>query len=146
MLRALLRLIILLVVLVAVASLFLGYWGNGWLHRAERASGTVGTAGRVDIERARETGAAVGEKAAQAANTAGELITDAALTTKIKSKMALDDSVQARHIDVTTRDHVVTLSGTVRSVPERDRAVQLAKETDGVTRVIDRLKVGSGSL
>lgn len=142
MFRVLLRLVVLVVIVVAAAAFFLGYWGTGLLHRPEPSTATVGTGGHVDTGRAREAGAAVGEKAAQAANKAGELLTDGALTAKIKSKMALDDSVQARLIDVTTRDHVVTLSGTVRSVPEHDRALQLAKETDGVTQVIDRMKVG----
>jgi hyperosmotically inducible protein len=141
MLRALLRLIIVLVVLAVAAGYFLGYWDSSWLHRSTGTAGSVGTGGRVSAERAREAGAAVGEKAADAANKAGELLSDGALTAKIKSKMALDDSVQARSIDVTTRDHVVTLGGTVRSVPEHDRAVQLAKETDGVTQVVDHLKV-----
>jgi osmotically-inducible protein OsmY len=35
---------------------------------------------------------------------------------------------------------VVTLSGTVRSAAERERSIQLAKETTGVTRVVDHLK------
>ena len=141
MFRALLRLVVLVVVLVAAAAFFLGYWGRGGLHRPEPSTSTIGTIGHVDAGRAREAGAAVGEKAAEAANKAGELLSDGTLTAKIKSKMALDDSVEARHIDVTTRDHVVTLSGPVRSVPEHDRALQLAKETDGVRQVIDHLKV-----
>ena len=147
MVRALLRLIVLLIVLAVAAGFLLGYWDTSWLrHSARQAGSAVGTSGHIDTTRAREAGAAVGEKAAEAANKAGELLSDSALTAKIKSKMALDDSVKARSIDVTTTDRVVTLSGTVRSVPEHDRALQLAKETDGVTRVIDRLKVSSGSL
>jgi hyperosmotically inducible periplasmic protein len=141
MFRALLRLIVVLVILVAAAAFFLGYWGQGLLHRADQPSNTVGTTGHVNTERAREAGAAVGQKTAEAANKASELIADGALTAKIKSKMALDDSVRARNIDVTTTDHVVTLSGTVRSAAEHDRAVQLARETDGVTRVVDKLTV-----
>jgi hyperosmotically inducible protein len=66
---------------------------------------------------------------------------DASLTAKIKSKMALDDLVQARNVDVDTRNGVVTLSGVVVSEAERQRAVQLAKETSGVTSVNDRLTV-----
>jgi len=141
MFRALMRLIVVLVIVVAAAAFFLGYWGNGLLHRADGTSTTVGTSGHVNAERAREAGAKVGEKTAEAANKAGELLADGALTAKIKSKMALDDSVQARSIDVTTRDHVVTLTGAVRSVAEHDRAMQLARETEGVTRVVDKLTV-----
>src|SRR5262249_6321692 len=100
-----------------------------------------GTSGHVDSSRAQEIGAAVGAKTAEAANKAGELLSDGSLTAKIKSKMALDDSVRARRIDVSTTEHIVTVSGSVRSRAEHDRAVQLAKETNGVTRVIDRLTV-----
>jgi osmotically-inducible protein OsmY len=53
--------------------------------------------------------------------------------------MALDDTVPARTINVSTRDHVVTVSGHVRTEAERTRALQLARETAGVTRVVDHL-------
>jgi len=68
-------------------------------------------------------------------------VSEAAITTKIKSKMALDDSVKARTIKVETTGTTVTLTGTVRSEEERQRAVRLARETDGITHVIDKLQV-----
>jgi osmotically-inducible protein OsmY len=141
MFRALLRLIVVLIVVVGAAGFFLGWWGNNSLHLPYRSGPVVGTAGHVDAEKAREAGAAVGEKTAEAANRASQMLADGALTAKIKSKMALDDLVQARSIDVSTTNHVVTLRGAVRSVAEHDRAVQLAKETAGVTQVIDKLTV-----
>jgi osmotically-inducible protein OsmY len=49
--------------------------------------------------------------------------------------------VRARSIDVSTTGTTVTLGGKVRSVTERDRAIALARETDGVTRVVDHLVV-----
>jgi osmotically-inducible protein OsmY len=55
--------------------------------------------------------------------------------------MALDDLVKARTIDVDTTDSVVTLTGTVESNQERERAVRLARETAGVTRVVDKLQL-----
>ena len=141
MFRALFKLIIVVVLIVAAAAFFLGYWGSNRLLPSNRPSTTTGTSGRIDAERAREAGAAVGAKTAEAANKAGELLADGTLTAKIKSKMALDDTVRSRSIDVTTQDHVVTVAGHVRSAAERDRALQLARETAGVTRVIDRLSV-----
>jgi osmotically-inducible protein OsmY len=141
MFRALLRLVIVLVVIVAAGAFFLGYWGSNRLHHTNAPAATVGTAGHVDAERAREAGAKMGEKTAEAANRAGALLSDGALTAKIKSKMALDDTVQARTIDVTTAGHVVTVSGRVRSEAERARALQLARETEGVTQVVDRLSI-----
>ncbi len=66
---------------------------------------------------------------------------EAALTSKIKAKMVLDDQVKARSIDVTTNGSTVTVSGVVRSVDEHDRALRLARETAGVTQVVDHLRV-----
>ena len=63
------------------------------------------------------------------------------VTAKIKSKMALDDHVKARSISVETAGSVVTLTGIVDSSEERDRALRLAKDTDGVTRVVDKLEI-----
>jgi hyperosmotically inducible protein len=141
MFRALLRLVLILVVVVGAAAFLLGWWGGGRVHRVERPEPAVATAGRVDTEKAKAVGAEVGAKTADAANRAGEVLSDAALTAKIKSKMALDDLVKARTIDVSTTNHIVTLKGTVGSVAEHDRAVQLASETSGITRVVDRLGV-----
>jgi osmotically-inducible protein OsmY len=55
--------------------------------------------------------------------------------------MALDDVVKARSIDVTTRGTTVTLSGVVESKAEHDRALALARETEGVKDVIDNMKM-----
>ena len=137
----LIRGVLVLLVLVIAGVLAYNYWtGNGWTLQPPTTSATG-----VNAETAREKGADLARKAADTTKVAAErtsaLVGEAALTAKIKSKMALDDIVEARRVDVTTRDHIVTLSGTVRSVLEHDRALQLAKETDGVTQVIDRLKV-----
>jgi hyperosmotically inducible protein len=76
--------------------------------------------------------------------------TDAGITGAIKSKMAADDTVKAREINVDTHDHVVTLNGTVGSQTEKERALMIARNTNGVSSVIDDLRVGpvatSGSL
>ena len=142
MLRALFRLILIVVILVAIGAFFIGYrWGDGDTV-PDRAVGTSGSEPGVDTSKARETGAKVGEKVAVGANEAQKAIGNAGLTSKIKAKMALDDSVSAAAIDVDTDGSVVTLSGTVRSETERSRAVQLARETEGVTRVVDQLRVG----
>jgi len=66
---------------------------------------------------------------------------DPGVTTAVKSKLAADDTVKAYQIDVDTADGVVTLSGAVQTEAAKDRAMQLARETDGVTRVEDRLTV-----
>lgn len=76
-----------------------------------------------------------------AKNRAEEAVTAAALTSKIKAKMALDDVVKASDIDVDTEGNVVTLTGDVGSADERQRAVRIATETAGVTKVVNHLNV-----
>jgi hyperosmotically inducible protein len=71
----------------------------------------------------------------------GGTVSEGALTAKIKSKMALDDYIEAGAIDVDTSGTTVTLTGVVRSADERDRALRLARETEGVTKVIDKLRI-----
>ena len=68
--------------------------------------------------------------------------TDAGVTTAVKTKMATDDTVKASEINVDTHNHVVTLNGTVGSQAEKERALMIARNTKGVTNVIDDLTVG----
>ena len=130
-------------VIVAVAFVAFSYLsGTAWSRfpRADRPA-PVGTTGTVNVQDARERGAELGEKVAIAAAKVKETAGEATLTSKIKAKMVLDDNIKARAIDVTTDGSTVTLSGAVRSVDEHDRAVRLARETAGVTQVVDHLRV-----
>jgi hyperosmotically inducible protein len=117
--------IVLVLAIIAIVTYLLGYWSpnRGMIGQTEKAAGGLGG------------------RAAQAAQKMDEFVSDAALTGKIKSKMALDDSVHARTISVSTTDGVVTLTGTVTSAAEHDQAVRLARDTKGVKQVVDRLSV-----
>jgi osmotically-inducible protein OsmY len=132
-----------LALLLVVGFVAFNYWNsNGFpAFSATRTPVAVGTTGTVDVNAARERGAAVGEKVAVAAAKVQEETHEAALTSKIKAKMVLDDNIKARTIDVTTDGSTVTLSGVVQSRDEHDRAVKLARETAGVTAVVDHLRV-----
>jgi hyperosmotically inducible protein len=104
--------------------------------------GTSGEAAARDAgAAARQAGATARDKTAQAADATMRAIEDGRLTTKIKAKMALDDSVKALDLNVDTKDGVVTVAGDVKSEAERQRALALARETAGVSRVIDQLRV-----
>ena len=147
MIRLIFRLALVVVLVVAGAFLYLGYWAG---HRtAEPSAATTtpasspatGTSGTIDTAKARERGAEIGEKTAVAASKVKDSMVEASISAKIKTKMALDDMVKARTIDVSTNGTVVTLSGHVGSSGEHDRAVALARETAGVTSVVDRLTV-----
>jgi len=155
MLRALVRIILVVVIVVAAAAFFLGYrWGGGRPHatatsepsaRQETAVATRGD--RVDTtrERARAAGAEIGEKVAVGAQKAGETLEEAGLTAKVKSKIALDDTLDGSRISVSTEDHRVTLTGTVINETQHQRALGLARETEGVSTVVDHLSVGTAA-
>ena len=68
---------------------------------------------------------------------------DSGITSSVKSKLVADDMVKARNIDVDTRDRVVTLTGTVQSPTEENRAVEIARNTKGVADVVDRIAIVS---
>ncbi|MEO8256368.1 MAG: BON domain-containing protein [Acidobacteriota bacterium] len=142
--RMLIRLILVVVLLAVAAVVLPTYWPDApWNRPGGYSSPPAGTTGTIDKERAREVGAEVGEKTAAAAEKVRDATHDVTITTKIKAKMALDDLVKARRIDVSTDGSTVTLSGTTGSVAEHNRALALARETDGVSQVIDRIQVSS---
>ena len=151
MIRLLIRLVLLVIVVVGGAALYLGYWAGNRGTTAQPATETTSrtpssapataNSGKIDTAKARERGAEIGEKTAVAASKVQNTVVEASISAKIMSKMALDDSVKARSIRVSTDHSVVTLSGTVGSTAERNRSVSLARETSGVTRVIDQLTV-----
>ena len=139
MFRALLKLVIIVVLVAAAAAFFLGYriGDDGVV----RPTGTPAKVPEIDTRKAREAGAAIGETVATGANKAQDAVAEMSLQAKIKSKMALDELVKASAINIDSENGKVTLTGTVRSEAERTRALQLARETAGVTSVTDRLVV-----
>jgi osmotically-inducible protein OsmY len=97
---------------------------------------------REATEKAQEIGRESQQKAGEAANRTADVLTDAGVTTAVKSRFLADTSVSGLKIDVDTQDGVVTLNGTVTTKAEADRAVTLAGETSGVKRVVSHLHIG----
>ncbi len=67
---------------------------------------------------------------------------DASITAKIKAKLATDSDINSFNVDVTTNRGVVTLHGRVKTEEARETAERYARETDGVQRVVNLVKVG----
>lgn len=82
-------------------------------------------------------------QAAQEKESVGETVSDAWITTKVKSDLLATKDVAGSSIDVDTQAGVVTLNGTVKSQAEADKAVSVAKGIKGVSKVTSKLKVGS---
>ena len=71
----------------------------------------------------------------------GGQASDAAITSKVKSKIAADPEVNPFRIDVDTHDGVVTLRGKVEKAVARDEAEKHAAATRGVTSVRNQITV-----
>jgi hyperosmotically inducible protein len=109
--------------------------------RARQLGGEIRDSAERAGESARDVAEEAGRRTGEAANRTGEAIGDAGITAAVKAKFLTDLNVRGLKIDVDTKDNVVTLSGTVSSETERNQALKLARETDRVTRVVDRLTV-----
>jgi hyperosmotically inducible periplasmic protein len=72
----------------------------------------------------------------------GERIDDAALTAKIKTKLAADPDINPFNINVDVEDGRVTLMGRVKDEWHREHAEEIARNTKGVESVRNRLEVG----
>ena len=83
------------------------------------------------------------DKTKQALSKTGEVITDAWISSRIKTKFMGDEALRASAITVDSSDHVVTLSGAVTNAAARAKALSMAKEVEGVERVIDKLTVAN---
>ncbi len=80
--------------------------------------------------------------ACRSTETAGSQLSDAALTSKVKARLAADPEVNPFEIDVDSDNGVVRLSGTVDNERARDQAVTVASRTSGVRDVIDDIEIG----
>jgi hyperosmotically inducible periplasmic protein len=84
----------------------------------------------------------VGNKTKEGLSKTGEVITDAWITTRIHERFVGEDLLKDSDISVDTAQHVVTLKGTVVGRAGRARAARIAKNTEGVHRVINHLTIG----
>ena len=109
--------------------------------KVEGTAGAVAGAAKTGAEKTVE----VSKKAAGATKTAvsktGENITDGWITSRIKTKFMAEETLRSSSINVDTNNHVVTLKGAVPTEDARAKALSMAKEVEGVDRVVDNLKV-----
>ena len=68
---------------------------------------------------------------------------DSKVETVVKTRLLIESEVSGLDIEVEAKEGTVTLSGKVSSEAERDLAIAIAKRTDDVTKVVDKLQVVS---
>src|SRR5438309_296210 len=83
---------------------------------------------------------------AGAVGCSSRAVDDSAITAKVKAKLAADSQTSAIKIGVETKNGTVTLSGTVPTTTEKDEADKVAKNTEGVKRVVNDITVNPDSL
>jgi osmotically-inducible protein OsmY len=72
---------------------------------------------------------------------AGEKMTDASITSRVKTDLSKEPLLDNTAVDVDTKDHVVTLKGTVGSDAAKTRAGEIAAATSGVSKVVNELVI-----
>lgn len=76
-----------------------------------------------------------------AGRTTGEVVDDAAITTRVKAALAADDRTRAHQINVETRAGVVQLSGFVNNGSAKVAAGEVAGRVANVSRVDNQLDI-----
>ena len=106
-----------------------------------RAEATPTATPKYTEEQAREERA----RAKQNKETIGDSLEDAWIHTKIVAKLIGDTQTPERSINVDVVNNEVTLRGTVDTPQAKSEAERVAKETDGVKKVTNQLKVSPGA-
>jgi hyperosmotically inducible protein len=99
---------------------------------------------RVNAERSEEPAATMGAADPafpQTPDTPAAALDDAMITSLIQAKYFVHDRIKVRHVEVDTKNGIVTLRGRVASDDERAAALLMARTTGGVQRVEDALTV-----
>jgi len=70
-------------------------------------------------------------------------VADTTITNDVRARLLADADVSSQKIGVNTHDRVVTLTGTVATLDQKSKAVELASRAENVVRVEDDLLVPS---
>lgn len=107
--------------------------------RLAKVSGVTRVENKIQIDPSEDK--SVADRIAKGLSRTGESINDAWILTKVKWFHTGADDLKGSDINVDVKDGVVTLKGTVRTEAGRAKAIALAKDTDGVKRVVDQLTI-----
>jgi hyperosmotically inducible protein len=126
--------------------------------RVEARSGNVTLRGSVGVEEEKKQATAIAQNVPgvrsvenllevtvapsyrAASRSLGETIDDATVLAKIRAVLSLDRQTKPLDIQVSVRDGIVTLEGTLPSAELRGRVIERVESVDGVERIVDRLQ------
>jgi osmotically-inducible protein OsmY len=87
------------------------------------------------------TDSAASKPAAAGSETVKEHLSDAAITTKVKTALATQSNLKALHIHVKTRNGAVRLTGSVPDATQKTLAGETVANVGGVSHVRNNLKI-----
>jgi hyperosmotically inducible periplasmic protein len=106
-----------------------------------KAAGETAETAAKAADKTKEIAGKVATKTKEASETTADVVSDGWITTKITARLADETILDGSHINVDTKDRVVTLNGTAKSAAARAKAESIAVGTKGVTRVINQIVV-----
>lgn len=121
-----------------------GTSGTSGISGTGGTSGTSGSGTSAIANSAAAASAAAGDAAAgarKAAGSAGTVIEDSVITTKLKTALLADTTLEGAHISVETRKGTVMLTGSITRPAQKEHAAQIAQALDGVASVDNKLAV-----
>jgi hyperosmotically inducible periplasmic protein len=108
---------------------------------------TAGYAGQSTTQEVKDKTQTAAKKTAGAtkkgASKTGEVVSDASITTAVKTRLMKDKAARAASIDVNTDAGVVTIAGAVPTQADKTRIAALVRHTTGVKSVTDNLTVSA---
>ncbi|NPU90606.1 MAG: BON domain-containing protein [Gammaproteobacteria bacterium] len=100
-----------------------------------------GVEGIVDVENHLVVNERVERRNAASEQSLRSWVRDSTITAMVKKDLLANDQVAGLLISVTTKNGVVTLSGSVKSDVAKDLAEQIARNADDVAGVLNKLQV-----
>jgi len=98
-----------------------------------------------DAPKQGDTKVVIKDDATPKAKKAGQTVSDASVTTAVKTRLMKDKAARGSDIDVKTEHGVVTISGAVPTATDKTRIGRLVRRTSGVKSVDNNLTVSGTS-
>lgn len=107
------------------------------------AAAASGVALQAQEQKPDETKIVIKDDTTPKVKKATKAMTDASITTAVKTRLMKDKAARETSIDVDTKDGVVTIGGTVPTEADKKRIGALVSHTTGVKRVENDLKISA---
>ncbi len=75
--------------------------------------------------------------------TAGQILDDTILSSRIQAELLKEPNVRSTNIDVDTNNNVITLTAIVSSYKEKETIIKVVQKTAGNRQIVDNLKVAN---